>query len=174
MNEILMWISIITGGLLILLMLLSLVGGIDFDTDVDVPEDIDSGGIGYIKGFLTFISVSTWVVRLALIGNKSPFLSISIGIIVGLIALVLLNYLFKFFTKNKNVNWDPKMAIGDTAKVYLKIPINGSGIINISIKGGIRDLKAITKGDVEIPTGTTVKVEGFEGEFAVVSPLNNN
>jgi len=52
-------ISIFAGGKLILLFLLSLLRGSDLDVDIGSTEvDADAGGLGLIKGFLTFISVA--------------------------------------------------------------------------------------------------------------------
>jgi len=73
MITILTWVSIVAGGILILLMLLSLIGGLDLDLDLGSPDvDTDAGGIGLIKGILTFTSVSSWVIKVLLVSNKSP------------------------------------------------------------------------------------------------------
>jgi len=75
MITILTWISITTGGILILMMLMSLIGGLDLDFDLDVGStdtDTDSsGGLGAIKGALTFVAVSSWVVKVLLTTNNT-------------------------------------------------------------------------------------------------------
>jgi len=49
MITLLTWISIFAGGLLILLFLLSLLGGFDLDVDIGSTEvDADAGGLGLI------------------------------------------------------------------------------------------------------------------------------
>jgi len=55
--EILTYISIFSGGILILLLFLSILGGLDLDFDFpDGDGEVDSsGGIGIVKGGLTFI-----------------------------------------------------------------------------------------------------------------------
>lgn len=168
------YISFITGGILILLLLLSIISGMDFDFDLGGDTDTDSGGLGIVKGSLTFISVCSWVIKIAMTANQSPLVGIGIGLIVGLLALWLLNNLLKLLLRNEeNVNWDPEEALYKEAKVYLKIPTEGTGIIHININGAIRELKAKTKDDKEISTGDTVYVKDYINGFAIVTIDNN-
>ena len=76
------WISIITGGILILLMLISLLVGTE--TDVEISDgDIDTGGIGYIKGGLTFLSVASWVVKIVIQTETPLYLALISGLLAG-------------------------------------------------------------------------------------------
>ena len=174
MLTILMWVSIIAGGLLILMLLISIIGGLDFDLDVDVETgDSDAGtggGLGVIKGALTFISVGSWAIRTALALGRNPGIAIAIGVVCGLLAFLLLNYLLKLLMKNEeNVNWQIEDALFQRGEVYLKLPAKeGSGIVNIEINGAKRELKAISQDREEIKTGAPVVVVDLEGEFVVV------
>jgi len=79
MITILTWVSIIAGGILILMMLLSIIGGLDLDLDVDIGStdvETDAGGLGVIKGFLTFVSVSSWIIKVLLAFDKHPGMAI--------------------------------------------------------------------------------------------------
>ncbi len=168
--EILMWVSFISGGLLILLMLLSLLGGLDLDVDFG-DADIDSGGLGLLKGGLTFISVCSWVVRLVLDTSSSITVAIVSGFLSGIIGVLILSWLFRILLRNQEeVNWDPDMAVGNTGKVYLKIPKGGSGIVKVKIHGAIRELKAVSQED-EIPTGAEIYVNDYDGTHAVVTTV---
>jgi len=74
--DILFWVSIFSGGLLVLLLILSLIGGLDIDVDTDLgPTDLDTdaGGLGLFKGFLTFLSTSAWMIKIMIAANKSPW-----------------------------------------------------------------------------------------------------
>ena len=89
MLTILFYVSIIAGGVLVILMLISLFSGIDLDTDigdVSVNGDTSSGGIGLLKGFLTFLSVSSWVTRYFILTEQSPILAGFIGVLAGMVA----------------------------------------------------------------------------------------
>lgn len=179
MITILTWVSIITGGLLVVIMLLSLIGGIDFDMDIDVEvgstdTDVDSGGLGILKGVLTFVSVGSWVMKILLVGNKHPGIAIGVGIFAGVLAFMLLNYLLKLLLRNQeNVNWSVNDALFQKGEVYLRIPEGSeSGIVQINVKGAMREMKAKSKDGEEIPTGSPIMVVDLEDEYALVQKLN--
>jgi len=172
MIELLTWIAIISGGMLIILLLLSLLGGLDLDIDIgDADVDVDSGNIGIVKGLLTFLSIGSWVVKLVLAVDTNPLLAFGAGIGAGLIAVFALNSFLKFFLKNQaEVNWSNDDALYKEGKVYLKIPANnGQGIIQVQLKGALRELKAKTNGSNDIPTGSNVFVEDVVDDIAIVS-----
>ena len=171
MITVLTWISIISGGLLILLLLLSLFSGLDFDFDVESPEmDSDAGGLGIFKGMLTFVSVSSWVIKVLLVTDKHPIIAISIGILLGLLALALLSYLIRILLRNdKNVNWDIEDALFAFGTVYLKIPgEDGIGLVNVDVKGATREMKAKSHDGQEIPTGDAIQVIRVDGDIVIV------
>ena len=171
--SILFWVAIFSGSLLILLLLFSIWGGFDMEFDVDptpsVDVDGDMGGLGMLKGALTFISVGTWVARIFLSAHKAPALAIAFGIIIGVIALLLLNYLLKLLLRNEeNVNWSMQDALFQNGKVYLRIPKDGEGIVQVDIKGAFRELKAKSRDNKEIPTGSSVLVVEVINNYVIV------
>ena len=178
MIAILTWVSIISGGILVLMLLLSLFGGLDIDLDVDVGSaDMDtdsSGGFGLVKGILTFVSVSAWVIKVLLATNSHPSIAIGIGVLSGIAAFFLLNYILQLLLRNEeNVNWEMADSLYQTGEVYLKIPgEEGSGIVQIDIKGAMRELKARTNHSKDIPTGTAVKVVDIDGEYVLVQEID--
>ena len=176
MVSILTWVSIVAGGLLILLMLLSLIGGLDFDFEIESPEsDLDSsGGLGVVKGALTFISVSSWVVKVLMATKSNIAIAISIGVISGALAILLLNYIFKLLLKNEeNVNWKMNDSLYQNGTVYLKIPTGtGSGLVHVDINGAIRELKAKTRGKKAISTGANITVTDVDGDYVYVEPAS--
>lgn len=175
MISIFTWISIVTGGILILFMLLSLLGGLDLDFDLSDTE-ADAGDFGVVKGTLTFISVTSWVIKILLATQKHPALAITVGIIAGAMALFVLSYFFKLLLKNEeNVNWKMTDAQFKEGKVYLRIPAEiGSGIVQVNINGATRELKAKTNSLNEIPTGESIIVTDIENEFVIVEPVRRN
>ncbi len=173
MITVLTWVSIFAGGILILMLLLSLIGGLDLDVDIDLGSsevETDSGGLGVVKGLLTFISVSSWVIKVLLVSNKHVGLAVSIGIISGILAFALLNYLLKLLLRNeKNVNWSMDDALFQKGEVYLRLPAGtGSGIINVEINGAMRELKAKSNDGSEIKTGEQIHVIDIDGDYALV------
>ena len=178
MLDILFWISIFSGGTLLLLFILSFVGGLDLDVDIDLGSgdvDTDAGGVGWVKGGLIFISIGCWVFRIFLLLEQSTPLSLTAGIVAGLLVAYVLSKLVRFLISQTEDNtWDIEDTIGSEAKVYLKIPTNGNGIVQVNINGAIHDLKAITKDDVEIATGAYVRINDVENGLLVVTKIKNN
>ena len=175
MITILTWVALVAGGILILLMLLSLLGGLDLDVDIGSTEvDGDGGGIGLIKGVLTFTSVASWFMKVFLVSTKNPYLAGALGVIIGTIAFFLMSYLFKLMLEqDENVNWSVTDSLFSNGEVYLRIPPGGSGLINVNIKGTKRELKAKSTSEVEIKTGAKVRIVETEGEFAIVELESN-
>jgi len=156
---------------------MSILGGLDLDLDIGGGDaDLDSGGdLGIIKGILTFMSISSWVVKIVLEIDKNPVYAFGIGIVAGIIAVFLLNLMLRFLLKQQvNVNWRAEDALFKEAKVYLKIPADtGYGLIRVNINGVFRELKAVTSNQVEIPTGKMVLVEEVVDGLAKVSLVKN-
>ncbi len=175
MITILTWVSILAGGILILLFLLSLIGGFDLDTDIGSTEvDTDGGGLGLIKGMLTFVSVGSWVMKILLGSQQNPAIAACIGVISGLVAFAILSKLFQLLLRNEeNVNWSMDDALFARGNVYLKIPAEGTGIVNVEVNGVNRELKAKSSDHVELKTDTAITVVSVEGEFAHVRKESN-
>ena len=172
MIELLTWVSIIAGGILVILLLLSFLGGLDLDVDVG-GSDTDAGsGIGPIKALLTLSSIGSWTMKIMLMNEKTLTFALIIGIISGGIAVLLLHYMIKLLLRNEsNVNWSLSDALFKTGTVYLTIPSEGgNGIINVPINGTQRELKAKPIDPIEIKTGAQIVVMQIDGEFAIVKP----
>ena len=170
MLDLLTYTSLIAGGLLVLLLLMSILGGLDLDLDVGTDTDTESGsGLGIIKSILTFLSVGCWVIKILLVNEKNVWFAVVIGIVAGIVALMFLSYLLKLLLKNEeNVNWEMDDSLFQQGEVYLKIPEGGSGLVNVNIKGATRELKAKSRDNIEIKTGDRIRVVGVEEEFVLV------
>ncbi len=165
------YVAIFSGGLLTLLLLLSLIGGIDMEMDIDVGNiDIDAGGLGIVKSILTFLTFFSWVAYILLNAAVNPILTLLVSIGVGIGTVLILAWVLRFFLRmQSNVNWEFHEAEGKTGKVYLKIPEKGTGIVNIEINGVNRELKAVSLDEVEIPSGSEILVHQVAEEIAKVT-----
>ena len=169
MLTILLYISLISGGILVLLLTLSFISGLDLDLDFG-DSDIDAGGMGILKGALTFFSIGAYVVRSILMTDNNPIIAFTVGAIAGAIAVFLLSMMLRWLLKQQsNVNWTLEDSLYQKAKVYLKIPKSGTGIIHVNVNGVNREIKAKSINSKEIPTGAQVLVESIEGNLAVVT-----
>lgn len=168
---ILTYISLFAGGVLVILMVLSLLGGLDLDFDLGESDfEMDAGNLGVIKGLLIFVSIGSWVMKLLLVSHQHPAMAITIGLVAGVGAFMLLSYLFKLLLRNQeNVNWTISDTLYQEGKVYLKIPGGGeSGIVQVNVKGALREMKAKSRNDEEIATGESVAVVDLAGEYVIV------
>jgi len=168
MLAILFYISMISGGLLVILLLLSFVSGLDLDIDFG-----DNGG-GVLKPTLVFFSIGTYIVRGFLMAESNPLLALAAGIISGGIAVFILSIILKWIlSQQENVNWSKNDALYQKGKTYLKIPADGSGLIHIDINGVTREFKAKTNDKSDIPTGTEIQVEKIDGDAIIVTAIFN-
>jgi membrane protein implicated in regulation of membrane protease activity len=174
MITVLTYVALIAGGLLILMLLLSIFSGLDLDLDLDFGDvEVDGGGgLGIFKGVLTFVSIGAWTVRIVLISQLDPVIAFTIGVAAGGVAVYLLSLFLNFLlSQQENVNWSEQDALLQPGKVYLKIPPNGEGIVKVDLKGTYRELRARATEGQEIPTGASVLVEDVQSDgIVVVSP----
>jgi membrane protein implicated in regulation of membrane protease activity len=158
---------------MIVLLLLSLLGGLDIDFGGD--SDVGSGGgLGVLKSLLTFISVTSLTVYVMLLSSVNIWLTLVLALIAGVIAVIFLAWVLKLLLGlQSNVNWNFHEAEGKSGKVYLKIPEDGTGIIQVDINGITRELKAKSKDGDEIPTGSEILILQASEEIAEVILYNN-
>ncbi len=171
MITILSYVALTAGGILILLLLLSLLSGLDLDLDVDTDA---GGGLGAVKSVLTFFAVGAWVVRLVLLTEANPITAFLVGGLAGAVGVWILSLLLKFLlSQQAYVNWSLEDAIMEQGTVYLRIPAAGEGLVQVSVKGTKRELKARSLLEEDIPTGASIVVDdiGADG-VVVVSPTN--
>ena len=174
--DILFWVSVFTGGLMFVMLLLSVIGGLDFDLDLDVGGDTETeggGGLGVLKSILTFVSVSSWVMRIMLIYEQSSTVSITVGVVVGVVIVYLLSKLLVFLMSQTEFNsYDIEDSIERTGKVYLKLPVDGHGIVQVVINDGVKDFKGKSYNNKEIPTGTEVIIVDVLDNYVIVEPIS--
>jgi len=173
MITILTYIALTCGCILVVLLTLSLISGLDLDLDLDFDADADSGGLGVVKGALTFFSLGSWVAKLFLVSQLDPVIAFTLGAAAGAVGVWVLSLLLKFMlSQQSNVNWSVEDALMEEGTVYLRIPPSGEGIVNISVKGTNRELKARSTATTEIATGTPVRVEDIHPSGSVlVAPI---
>ncbi len=165
--------------------LLALGAGHDADTDVD-PGDLHDGSLDHGSGhgpahdhgdahgadsFLRLISFKTLVAFVTFFGlaglasQQAGYASIpTLGVAVasGSVGLYAVAYLMAAMSKLQSKgNLDVRNAVGQSAKVYLRVPSerSGRGKVTVSVQGRRVELKAVTSGP-EIPTGAEVRVVG--------------
>ena len=141
----------------------------DFDVDVDTSIDgadlsnIDGGANLYtFRNFVNFILGFGWSAILLQDSVPNVVLRVIISVIIGLALVVAVMYLFKWLAgmqQSGNINLQ-RSAAGCEGKVYLTIPEarSGSGKVQITINGAVREYDAITESETALKTGTSIRV----------------
>lgn len=144
-------------------------GDIDFDTPDFDGDTMDAGGalsLFSVRSIVNFFMGFGWA-GVTFYGHVSPVwlvyvLSIAVGLLFGSIFFVVRKYLMKLEGSGA---YDIKEAVGKQANVYMRIPAERSaqGKIQISLRGSIHELPAVTDGEM-LASGTHVKVTEVLGE----------
>ena len=143
----------------------------DFNsTDVDHAQDDTGKSFGWFsfKNLINFFLIFAWVGISCLNSSLSTALTLFISTIAGLGFVVLMIFVFKVI-KSLSQDNTPKLSslVGTDGVVYLFIPDNGKGKINIVFGGGIKTLDAMSESG-DIKTGSLVKVTKITGDSIIV------
>ena len=185
LEKIFLMCAIFGGGFFILRTILMLVGigdtnsemapdSADLGHDTGHFEDIDHGDHGdHDAGLklLTLQGLTAFVMMFGLTGfaiSRASFLgsimTIVIGVLVGLFAMWLVA---KGFALMRSLQSEGNMriydAMGEEGTVYLTIPAEGTGKIQVTISGRLMVVDAVSQDKVELKTGERVCVSEITG-----------
>lgn len=167
--------------------ILTFIGAdVDSDFDVDVDTSMDGADLSNIEGgsnlytfrnFVNFVLGFGWSAILLEESVPSIALRMVISVIVGIVLVALVMYLFKWLASmQQSGNIDvQKVAAGCEGKVYLTVPAarSGSGKVQITIAGAVREYDAITESESALPTGTSIRVvDAIDSNTVLVEPSN--
>lgn len=153
--------AVVGGAVLVLQTLLLLFGGDVADGEADVDHGDTDGfsilSLRAIASFLAFFGLAGWGGTEAGWGTG---LTMAVAFGAGLVMLFAVAWVLTLFRRaHEQGNIDPNNAIGQPAKVYLRIPgkHKGKGKITVSVQSRSVEFQAVTSGK-EIPTGAEVRV----------------
>lgn len=141
--------------------------------DADFDGDMDGGDTPFqlfsFRNLVNFLLGFGWggICFYSTIPNK-----VVLGIVAFLIGCVFLLLFFLIIRQlrklEENNTFQLPMAIGKTGNVYLTIPANksGSGIVQVSVLGAVRELNAVTIGE-RIESGSMIRVTAVESDNLV-------
>ena len=176
--EIIYWASTIIGGTLFILRVIMMFigGGISddaIDSALDTGGDIASGehvdaDISFkllsVQGLTSFFMMFG-LVGLALLKAGLPvFVTVLGGMLAGLVTVAITGLIF---TQMKRLQTEGTINIQNTAgtdgSVYLTIPKNGTGQVQIIAQGSLKIFDAISNNKSVIATGEKIHVVGVAG-----------
>jgi hypothetical protein len=176
--EIIYWASTIIGGTLFILRVIMMflggsVGDDALDTALDTGGDVSAGESAdadlsfqliSIQGLTSFFMMFG-LVGLALLKAGLPVLITVLGGILAGLATVAITGLV--FSQMKRLQTDGTIriqnTIGSEGNVYLTIPKNGTGQVQIIAQGSLKIFDAVSNNKSVIATGEKVHVVGVTG-----------
>lgn len=150
--------------------------GLGTDTDVDAgPMDgsVDSMEDGSLSGVFSFRNLVNFLLGYGWAGVllhdsiESGLLLQVVAIAVGLLFVLAFVFMFRQVMKlSHDGSFKMSEAVGLKADVYLRIPAarSGRGKVQVSVKGSVHEIDAMTDNTEEIATGAQVKIVKVLGD----------
>ncbi|HEX6269346.1 MAG TPA: hypothetical protein VFZ43_03855 [Anaerolineales bacterium] len=185
--EIIYWASAIIGGTLFILRLIMMFvgGGLTdnaLDSALDTGADVLSGDhadadISFqllsVQGLTSFFMMFGLVGLTLLKANQPVLLTVVGGMLAGLVTVAISGLIF---TQMKRLQTEGTInihnTIGTEGSVYLTIPKNGTGQVQIIVQGSLKIFDAISSNKIGIATGEKIRVVGVaSGNTLVVEKI---
>jgi len=170
------------GGSVLLLQTLALLIGFGGADDLDGLSDGDFELEGTESGFLSVRGIAAFLTFFGLAGwggvsaGWPNWMTVLVALLSGFLIMALVGWLFSLQKHlYSDGNLQPEKLVGETARVYLRIPANahGKGKITVSIQDRSEQYEASTATDngEELPTGSEVRITRMiaPGSFEVES-----
>jgi len=186
LEKVFMGCAVFGGGLFILRMVLMLVGAdssdadmdvdmdIDMDADVDASDSADFDDVEIDAGLrlLTFQGMTAFVMMFGLTGyavsrnsGTGTAFTVALGCLAGFAGMWLMAKGFALMNSlQSSGNMNVKDAVGQEGTVYLTIPAEGPGRVQLPVSGRLKVMSATSHDKVEIKTGTRVSVVAVVNE----------
>jgi hypothetical protein len=159
------WFIAIIFSVLFFIQFILLLIGLDSDSS-DFDHAGDSGSFEHefsalsVRSIIAFFTFFGWTGVLAMNNDLGIWISVILSSATGLVAMFIVAYLmFKFSQLEQSGTLNLYHALDQQGEVYLTIPghNNGQGKVNLMIDGRIREMDAVTDGEI-LKTGVAVKV----------------
>jgi hypothetical protein len=167
----------IGGGLFAIRLVLFFLGGFgDTDADGDIGDAGDIGDIGDAAEsaasfqLLTLQGITAFLAMFGLVGlachkaDLGAALSVGGGTAAGAVSVVIITKLLAALLKLQSSGTiSLKNAIGQDGSVYLNIPADGTGKVQVEVQERLMVLEAVSADKVDLKTDDKVKVVGLVG-----------
>ncbi|HWQ80468.1 MAG TPA: NfeD family protein [Anaerovoracaceae bacterium] len=147
------------------------MGGGNVLSDGGNPADFSIMSMITVQGIVTFLTVMGWSSIVSIAAGTPAFLGVLVGIALGFVAMYAAARLLHASRKlTESGNLDLRNAIGETGRVYVPIPADGSGIgkITMQIQGRYIECDAMAFGREMLPTGEMVRVTDVRNDVLIV------
>jgi membrane protein implicated in regulation of membrane protease activity len=145
-------------------------------------HDGDVGSTDVSFKFLSIQGVSAFFLLFGLVGlavtkgGGGVWVSLPAGLAAGLITVWIVGLIFAGMQRlQADGTLRTENAVGMDGTVYLTIPEGGTGKVNVSVQGALREFEAVSRDNQRIETGTRVRVvEVKSGGILVVERSKTN
>lgn len=175
------WVcAILGGGTFVVRTVMQLLGagGHDGSADVhDVHADADAGfRVLSLQGISAFLMMFG-LVGLALVRESgvSPPLALGIAVLPGVAAVWIIAQLFGLMARLQSSGTiNMYSAIGEEGSVYLSLPRDGVGQVQVVVQGRFGVFDAREQDGLAVPTGARIRVVGVAaGDVLVVQAVES-
>lgn len=161
--------------------------GLDLDTSFDTDGISDADAASFDDGtslndfdvlrlfsfqsIVAFLTLFSWMSIAFINSGTSIILSMTIGTAFGLVAMYGVAKMIQLSSKLvSDGNIVLKNALGQMGRVYIPIKSKGKeqGKVLITLQERLLEQDAITEGNCDLPSGTTVRVVDIRGNLLVV------
>ncbi|RLD09162.1 MAG: hypothetical protein DRI44_09105 [Chlamydiae bacterium] len=143
----------------------------EVDVDIDGDIDVDASDIGHIDSMASFHifslhGITGFFMMFGLVGlamsrqsNLTPAIAVGGGLIAGVFTMWLVAKIFMGMKKlQSDGTLNIKNAIGADGTVYLNIPADGTGKVQVVVQESLKIFNAVSANKEKIKTGENVKV----------------
>lgn len=132
------------------------------DTDLHESHDCTDASFKFLslQGLTAFFMMFGWV-GLAIIRDSGlpGWAAIIGGSAAGIFTVYILSFLFRFMlSMQSDGTMKVRHAIGSGGRVYLRIPVEGTGQVEVEVDGRLRIFDAVSSDKEELKTGDQVTV----------------
>ncbi len=170
--------SALVGGILFLIWFaLMMIGGVAADIFEGLLGMEGVGDLGADASFkaLTFQGLMAFLMFFGLAGlytlksTETSTIAIAVGGGAGFASMYFTGKLFQLFiTLQSDGTVEISESVGSTGTVYLKIPDNGAGQVQVHFGGSMRTMNAKSHDNAEIDSGEFIEVVDTMGEILIV------
>jgi hypothetical protein len=172
----------VAGGTVLALRLILMLFGVDGGGEVEMEFDPGSAadavdGSGNFFTFLSLQSIAGFFTMFGLVGmgllqiEATNAQSLAGALAAGIFTAWATGMIFIGMRKlQSDGTLVMDKAIGKKGTVYLTIPDKGTGVVSVSVQGGLKNLDAVSEKGTRIPTGTIIEVVGVKsGSILIVA-----
>lgn len=154
------------GGVLFLIRLAMQLLGFDTDAETDHPGDMDSSDTDASFKMLSLLGITAFLMMFGLGGRamlesrpNSPLGALVVAVLAGGLSMWLMAWLFKLMKKMQSDGTSRiENAVGHEGSVYLTIPAQDIGKVQLSVNGRLSVMDARAANGQTLATGSQVKV----------------